>query len=303
MTLKNSLKVLVFVSSFSSLISCGKMEASIQHPSGVWEKESSKNESTVLSNSPFTGKISFDEVSGTDVKEIETKDTKEVADSKPSVGSADMEGPGVLKPTVYYFAIINEDKNSCVDSEKTVLHGVGGKDLLRVCPQTEKICGLQGSCAVVQNEITRAFNIIGRFQGQDRYFEIEKDGCRFGYGVKSSCLDPFYSLAADLSIYKPGDVIYIPAVVGLELPDGSKHDGYFVVRDQGRGIVGRGRFDFFTGYYSWLDQKNPFNKLGFGDVTTNIPYYRVRGEAAQKVLAHRAFPKLPANVSGGFENQ
>ncbi len=207
--------------------------------------------------------------------------------------TADFTGPGVLKPTVYFFASFNEDESKC--TQDTVLHGKGGVELIRVCKKTEEDCGLQGSCAVIQNGKARSFNVIGRFEGQDRYFEIDEDGCRFGYGVRESCLDPFYTLAADLGIYKPGQVIYVPAVVGLILPDGSKHTGYFVIRDQGRGIKGTGRFDFFSGTFSWRNSKNPFKKLGLGDVNTNIPYFKVSGKTAEKILKRRAFPQLPVH--------
>ncbi|WP_374034012.1 3D domain-containing protein [Bdellovibrio bacteriovorus] len=211
----------------------------------------------------------------------------------PEIAKSEMVGPGVLKPTVYYYVVINEDTNNCAANTKKPLYGEGGKILLKVCPKTAAACSLQGTCGVVQRGVTHTYNIIGHFEGQDRFFEIPDDGCRFGYGVRSACLDPFYTLAADLTIYKPGEVIYIPAVVGLELPDGSKHSGYFVIRDRGRGIKGLGRFDFFTGHYSWLNKENPFKKLGLGDVKTNIPYFRIKGEAAKKVQAYRSYPNLP----------
>lgn len=214
----------------------------------------------------------------------------------PSIAKSEMVGPGVLKPTVYYYVVLNEDTNACPANTKVPLYGQGGKTLLKVCPKTASACSLQGTCGVTQKGETHTFNIIGRFEGQDRFFEIPEDGCRFGYGVRSSCLDPFYTLAADLTIYSPGEVIFIPAVVGLVLPDGSKHSGYFVIRDRGRGIKGLGRFDFFTGHYSWLNKNNPFKKLGLGDVKTNIPYYRIKGEAAKKVQAYRAYPDLPGHA-------
>ncbi|WII73158.1 hypothetical protein QJS83_04630 [Bdellovibrio sp. 22V] len=288
------------------LVSCGNMNANIAGPMVAGK---TPVEIDMIPAPEFDANETVEEV------QVEEKEKEKVSQEKspesnpgeptiPSVPETpkqpvaptappknEMVGPGVLKPTVYYFAVINEDKKTC--ETKVNLHGVGGKVLLSVCPGTLATCSLQGSCAVIQKEKTHTFNIIGVFGGQARFFEIEEDGCRFGYGVQSSCLDPFYTLAADLEIYKPGEVIYIPAVVGLVLPDGSKHTGYFVIRDQGHGIKGYGRFDFYSGFYSWNDSANPFKRIGFGDVNTNIPYFRVKGETAKKILKTRGFPQLP----------
>ncbi|WP_291515576.1 3D domain-containing protein [Bdellovibrio sp. ArHS] len=306
------LKHFIFLGLAVGLVGCGNMEANIEQPTGAWEETSrqfekplqelyanEESEEVVMEQSPSTtlpvGPATVS-TPGT-VNKSETKTETKVEQAKPETSKPEVKpvlnGPGVLKPTVYYFVVVNEDKNGCAADAKKDLHGAGGKVLLKVCPKTWSACSLQGSCAVIQKGKTHTFNIIGRFGDQERFFEIEEDGCRYGYGVNSSCLDPFYTLAADLSIYKPGEVIYVPAVVGLQLPDGSKHDGYFVIRDKGRGIIGRGRFDFFTGYYSWIDSNNPFKKLGLGDVKTNIPYFRVTGHVATEVLERRAYPNLP----------
>lgn len=207
--------------------------------------------------------------------------------------AGDLIGPGVLKPTIYYFPVYNEDKEPCVAGLKRSLYGTAGIRLIDVCPLTEAGCSLQGSCAVIQKGKLRSFNIIGLSQGKERYFPINDDDCQYGYGVQSICLDPFYTLAADLTIYKPGDVIFIPGVRGALLPNGTKHNGYFIVRDRGRGVKGRGRFDFFTGFFHWRDSNNPFHKLGLGDIKTQIPYYRVQGETAKKVISQRAYPNYP----------
>ncbi|WP_413943366.1 hypothetical protein [Bdellovibrio sp. HCB-162] len=324
---KKNLSVFLLLSQLVLLASCGQMQANVERSSGVFDQTSSTSLPTNPDPSFYAEaseasevrevqeKKPASEVKPTSQKEEETA-TPQVSENEEEKGSsetpepanpsalpapaqAEMNGPGVLKPTVYYFYVVNEDKNTCSANTKVTMHGTGGKALLKVCPKTAEACGLQGSCAIVQKGVTRAFNVIGRVDGQDHFFEIEKNGCRFGYGVNSSCLDPFYTLAADLTIYKPGEVIYVPAVVGLELPDGSKHSGYFVIRDKGRGIIGRGRFDFFSGYFSWLDPKNPFNKLGLGDVKTNIPYYRVTGESAKKFLLSRKYPQIPVHANGG----
>lgn len=200
---------------------------------------------------------------------------------------------GKTSPTVYFNEIIYENEMNCAESEKKDLHGAKGVVLMKACQTTLDRCGLQGSCTVVQNNKIYRLNILTQVRGQDRFFEIPSGGCIFGYGVDSICLDPFYTLAADMKIYKPGDVIFIPAAVGLELPNNQKHSGYFVIRDQGRGIVGKGRFDFFSGYYSWRDERNPLLKLKLHDVNTKLTYYKISGDRAKLVLTSRAFPMIP----------
>lgn len=234
--------------------------------------------------------LAVDKIKNTDVESQTAK--QKIPSVLADIPETDVIGEGVLKPTVYYFPVLDEDKNPCPEDSKKIMHGAGGKVLLNICPKTEQACNLQGSCGVIQNGVMQSFNIIGRFGGQERFFKIE-DQCQMGYGVKSICLDPYYTLAADLTLYKPGEVIFVPAVVGLELPDGTLHHGFFVIRDSGRGIKGHGRFDFFSGQYSWRNPENPFKKLRLGDVNTNIPYYRISGEVANMIRLDRGFPNLP----------
>jgi len=226
-----------------------------------------------------------------------TATSPDVATTTPQakLGAADIAESGFLKPTIYYFPVYDEDKGGCAASEKVTLHGEDGKALMSVCRKSSNSCGLQGTCSIIQKGKIRLFNILDRIRGQDRYFEIDRNECRFGYGVRSICLDPFYTLAADLKIYKPGDVIFVPAIVGTVLPSGTIHDGFFVVRDKGRGINGRGRFDFFTGLLSWFDEKNPFAKLGLGDKKNSMQYFKIKGAKAQEILSRRVYPSLPAN--------
>lgn len=199
-----------------------------------------------------------------------------------------------LHPTVYYFPVINEDKRKCV--RDYILRGLDGEKMLSVCESTRASCRLQGSCAIIQNGKKRTFNIKGNFRGKDHFFETSKDVCRFGFGVKSSCLDPFYTVAADLSIYRPGDVIYVPIARGIELPDGSKHSGYFIVRDTGRNIIGKARFDFFTGHIPWRDDENPFSKAGLANKANRFQFMKIKGEKAKSFSAQRSYPKLPADI-------
>lgn len=294
-------KALIFVSLpciASSIVSCAGSESYLQQ--SILSRGNLSAGGQKISQQQVVKISPSNEASATPKSEVKTEASPAPASpivkqeaSSFSPRESDLSGPGVLKPTIYFFPIFNEDERPCVDSIKTTLHGVSNSKLIRICPLTEAGCSLQGSCAIVQNGKLRAFNIIGLSKGVEHYFQINDAECRYGYGVNSICLDPYHTLAADMDIYKPGEVIFIPAVQGATLPDGSKHSGYFIIRDAGRGIKGRGRFDFFTGFLHWRDPNNPFSKLGLADSKTNIPYYRVQGETAKKVKAFRAFPGFP----------
>lgn len=210
-----------------------------------------------------------------------------------SIPENSIEWRGTVTPTVYYLASTDESKETCHDRERRALIDKKGKVLIRICPRISKECHLQGSCRIIQNGVARVFNVSERLQGVTRFFEVDVKGCRFGYGVISSCLDPFYTLAADLKMYSPGDVIYVPGLVGLKLPQGQNHDGYFVIRDRGAAIKGRGRFDFFSGEWSWSHPENPFRKVGLVDKKNRIPYYKVKEPLAKKIREKRGYPHLP----------
>jgi hypothetical protein len=215
----------------------------------------------------------------------------QIAKDRPQ--NADVKGTAKLTPTVYFFPVFDEDKTSCPDSEKVTLHGQGGKALIRVCKKNSLACGLQGSCSIKQKGKIRMLNILARIKGQNRYFEINREECKYGYGDRTVCLDPFHTLAADLTVYKLGEVIYIPSIIGLILPDGTMHDGYFIIRDKGSGINGRGRFDFYSGFVPWYDKTNPFNRIGLADKKTAVPYMRITGAKAKEIQARRAYPRIP----------
>ena len=102
-------------------------------------------------------------------------------------------------------------------------------------------------------------------------------------------------MAADLRVLKVGSVIYVPAARGINLPDGTLHSGFFVVRDRGSAIKNNGdlaRFDFFIGTDSWRNTSNPFVKLRFSDKGAKFSYYVVRGATAELIRLQRNFPRL-----------
>lgn len=205
-------------------------------------------------------------------------------------------GSGFITPTIYFLPQYKKDLNSCKDRPKDFI-SPKGRVISTLCEHQWKECLLQGTCKVVDEGREYSLHYHSRIGGEYRFVFINLNKCPYGIGVREDvCLDPYHSVAADLSIQKVGDVIYIPSVRGAILSDGSKHDGYFIVRDTGGAIDGVGRFDFYIGTDSYLDRKNPFVKLGLGDRVTRVPFQVVEGEIAERVRKSRNYPGLPASV-------
>src|SRR3954465_4732635 len=54
------------------------------------------------------------------------------------------------------------------------------------------------------------------------------------------------TVAVDRRLIAPRSVLFIKETVGLKMPDGSAHDGYWYASDVGRAITGQ-RIDLYTG--------------------------------------------------------
>jgi hypothetical protein len=198
----------------------------------------------------------------------------------------------VLTPTVYFLPTMVQDLSSCRKNSRTMIQP-DGKPIVKVCADQYNQCLLQGTCKIVQGDasITVHFHSIVK---QTIYFhQVELNECPFGFGVRENlCLDPYFSIAADMSYYNPGDVIFVPAVRGLVLADGRTHNGYFVVRDTGSAIRGLGRFDFYIGQDDPLDSRNPFLQLKLNDPKTRVEFQVVKGELAERVKSSRHYPSV-----------
>jgi 3D (Asp-Asp-Asp) domain-containing protein len=69
-----------------------------------------------------------------------------------------------------------------------------------------------------------------------------------GTGVQSRPLVPFRSVAVDARYIPIGATLWVPELVGIELPDGSKHDGCLRADDMG-GAIKEHKLDFFVESY------------------------------------------------------
>lgn len=204
----------------------------------------------------------------------------------------------VMHPTIYYKPIFTEHDNKCSQDDWKPIISPENKVLAQLCSANFARCLMEGACSVFDEHGTlRSFNYYQRGEdGIPRFKEIDRNRCPFGYGVKNICLDPYYSIAADLKIYKVGDVIFIPKIVGQIMPDGETHDGFFVVRDAGSAIQGAQRFDFYTGYTHPFSSKNPFFHLGFADVKNSIEFRLATEEEAIRIRSKTLYPSIQKRV-------
>lgn len=204
---------------------------------------------------------------------------------------------GYATPTVYYIPTITDEDNVCKKNEKVQVWGLTEdnkvKESIKLCRKQFNNCTMQGSCLVMINNKYYPINFQQQTDGKIIFTQFPLDVCPFGLGAGMTCLDPFKSVAADLTKYKLGTVLYFPKLKGLYYGMDKPHDGYVIVRDSGGAINGAGRFDFFSGYTNWKDQNNYFANAGLGDKTNKMKFYIARGKTAEAVRASRNYPGVP----------
>lgn len=175
-----------------------------------------------------------------------------------------------LLPTMYYTA--SEAKVGCSGkygrnyyraSQTQDLRTPRGHYIATVCKRFAAVLLMEGSAILKDRGAGKmVVNYARRVKGQARYSVLDR--CKFGQGVREDlCLLPYHTIAADNRIHKVNEVVYIPAAKGIRLPDGSIHNGMFIVRDTGGAFkgVGQKRVDLFVG--TDPDYDNAFQRAGF----------------------------------------
>lgn len=215
----------------------------------------------------------------------------------PSPKPTPPEGIAFLNPTIYYKPTVYLDKTTCNDDIVDMVSPEGAV-LISLCGRDYRNCLMQGACFVYDEDGRfRSFNYYAR--GEDdvpRFKEVSLKKCPFGFGVRNSCLDPYFTVAADLTIYKSGDVIFVPKVVGVQVPTGDVHDGFFIIRDRGGAITGPFRFDFFTGFEGIRDWSNIFARMGFGNKNNSFEFRMATPEEAQAVRERQGYPGINRQI-------
>jgi hypothetical protein len=209
-----------------------------------------------------------------------------------------------ISPTSYY--IVDEDRISCKGryggrvysgEEKIGIIDREGRTIHTVCGRYYAALRMEGTGKLIINGKYVMVN-YGGIKAKKRRYTTELGVCNYGFGIsRVNCLLPFYSVAADTSVrtqnhWKVGDIIYVPSVRGFILPDGSRHQGFFIVRDNGEAFLGKGPqgVDFFAGKY---EHRKYWEQKGFNK-PKRFEAYKVEAKSRQKAHAwfERRFGRL-----------
>lgn len=157
---------------------------------------------------------------------------------------------GDLKPTFYWVALEENDgqprDKPLKDKDGNVIATVSAKFLAGL--------KMEGTGRFLDGRI---INFHVRIDGEIRWRWCPPSA-PYGYGLEDYILKPFKSVAVDPQVVPIPSRIFIPAAVGMRLPDGSIHDGYFEAIDIGAAIQNK-RIDMFTAYG---DQSIVFRRHG-----------------------------------------
>lgn len=194
-----------------------------------------------------------------------------------------------ILPTMYYTPTESSvncrggyGQNTYRGDETATIRTPQGEVIATVCKRFERTLLMEGSAILNDRghgEIS--VNYGGLINGEHRYNYLDR--CKFGEGVrKNLCLLPYHTIAADNRIHKVNEIIFIPAAKGILLPDGTTHEGFFIVRDTGGAFQGIGaqRIDLFTG--TDPDFENAFQKAGFHHKRP-LPAFKVKGDSADVI--------------------
>lgn len=95
------------------------------------------------------------------------------------------------------------------------------------------------------------YNYVGLSGGLTQIVSWVVSPTHWGIGAHHSApLYPFFTCAVDPHVFPLGSTLYVPGLVGVQLPTGQTHNGYLWAIDVGGAIKGA-HIDFFTGTKTW----------------------------------------------------
>jgi 3D (Asp-Asp-Asp) domain-containing protein len=184
-----------------------------------------------------------------------------------SIEPTKLEKIGSLKPTFYWVALETSDGQEHTKD----LKDMAGNVMARVTAKYDAAIRLEGTGKMLDG---RVLNFAGRGPKEGGGIEVRFLVCPpeapYGYGLNFIPLTPFRSVAVDPAVVRIGSKVFIPKAVGIHLPDGTVHDGYFQAVDIGDAIKNK-RIDIFTAYG---DQSRVFEDAGLTNMKA-IDVYKV----------------------------
>lgn len=213
-----------------------------------------------------------------------------------------------LKPTLYFKPIADRTPYAnCARKQMLTIHDDdNGRSFgIKLCPRFIQDAKIQGQATITYNGVRRVINVSGR--NSQVWKLVPQKRCSYGYGVRNLCLIPFISVAADLRHHKPGDVLFVKALKGTQVPHPFKpkewwtHDGYVVVTDRGGAIKGSNRFDFFIGTSDWQSSKFPWRPEVLRKVNPGMGQFSLSDKRECRVTFQKVKSKEREQVLDKYE--
>lgn len=167
---------------------------------------------------------------------------------------------GNFRNTYYYLKEEAPYGNAPKDS---YIKDIYGNILARVNSKFKMLLDIEGSGLLISGIVVNYAKIIGN---EIRYMPTIH---KWGRGVGNCPLKPFRSLAVDPKRLPFGAIVQVKETIGMPLPDGTLHDGYFVTSDTG-GAIKNDRIDIFTGRESWGSILSNYNIKHFQALTLTM---------------------------------
>lgn len=208
-------------------------------------------------------------------------------------------------PSTYHTAHIKSAEMNCPANEVREVFAPDNTVITQLCQKVYSNCLFYGACTIEDstgNRIGINFYKYDEEANRSYFSRVDLKTCPFGYGfgkvsegrAGTTCLLPYFTVAADPLEHSLGDVIFLPFLQGLALPTGEIHDGYLIVADYTTNGIGTGfdKFDFFTGNQSKKDPANAFMKTQLSHPDNKFEYQVITGKKAAEILQKRNFKIL-----------
>jgi 3D (Asp-Asp-Asp) domain-containing protein len=147
--------------------------------------------------------------------------------------------PGVIKLRNTHYYVVLESLYASKPKD-AVVRDMKDNVIAKVSSDFKKAADVEGTARLIDG---RLINFAGSKKREVRWIVTTAP---YGLGVRHCELTPYRVVAIDPKVIPLGSLIKIRETVGMKLPDGSIHDGYWYAYDIGGAIL-KDRIDLFVG--------------------------------------------------------